>query len=230
MTRLSRHLAARRRSPTTCSARGKTAVRFNLGHYLAPRQQRAELHDQQPGDRPQTTQTRNWTDRDGDFVVDCDLSPTAIAAQDVPGGDVCGPVTGAGLNFGSVVRTRTVNPDVLHGWGVRPYDWVFDGVDPAGDHPAPVGGARRYNRRHWGNFFVDDNLNLGRRRTSTSRRSPRRASRTLPDGGGYPISFRVPRTSAAVNNYYTFAERLRRAHRDVPQLPGDRAARARSGA
>ena len=33
------------------------------------------------------------------------------------GGDVCGPLN---LNFGNpFASTTTVNPDVLHGWGIR---------------------------------------------------------------------------------------------------------------
>ena len=39
------------------------------------------------------------------------------------GGDICGPWTN--LNFGNPFGTTRVNPDVLHGWGVRPYDWQF---------------------------------------------------------------------------------------------------------
>jgi hypothetical protein len=181
---------------------GKTAVRFNVGHYLAPANNEQNYTINNPAIGRQTTQTRNWTDRDGDFVVDCNLSPTATAAQDVPGGDICGPVTGNSLNFGSVVRTRTVNPDVLHGFGVRPYDWVTTASIQQEIIPR-LSVEFSYNRRHWGNFFVDDNLNLGPGdfdvMTLTAPSHP-----NLPDGGGYPISFRVPRTSAALRNYYTF--------------------------
>ena len=182
---------------------GKTAVRFNIGHYLAPANNEQNYTINNPAIGRQTTQPRNWTDRDGDFVVDCDLSPTATGAQDVPGGDICGPVTGAGLNFGSVVRTRTVNPDVLHGWGVRPYDWVTTASIQQEIIPR-LSVEVSYNRRHWANFFVDDNQNLSPAdydvATITAPNHP-----LLPDGGGYPISFRVPRTNAALRNYYTFA-------------------------
>ena len=34
-------------------------------------------------------------------------------------------VRGRTLNFGNPFSTTTVNPDVLHGWGIRPYDWQF---------------------------------------------------------------------------------------------------------
>jgi hypothetical protein len=182
---------------------GKTAVRFNVGHYLAPANNEQNYTINNPAVGRTTTQTRNWTDRDGDFVVDCDLSPTTIAAQDVPGGDICGPVTGAGLNFGSVVRTRTVNPDVLHGWGVRPYDWVTTASIQQEIIPR-LSVELSYNRRHWGNFFVDDNLNLAPSDFDVATIAAP-SNTLLPDGGGYPVSFYVPRVSAAVRNYYTFA-------------------------
>jgi hypothetical protein len=183
---------------------GKTAVRVNFGHYLQSANNEANYTINNPATGRQTTQTRTWTDRDGDFVVDCDLSPTATAAQDVAGGDQCGPVTGNGLNFGSVIRTRTVNPDVLHGWGIRPYDWVF-GASIQQEILPRLSVEFAYSRRTWGNFFVDDNLNLGPAdyvvATTTAPRHE-----LLPNGGGYPISFRVPIRSAPTNNYYTFAE------------------------
>jgi hypothetical protein len=181
---------------------GKTAVRFNVGHYLAPANNEQNYTINNPAVGRQTTQSRTWVDVDGDFVVDCDLSPTAIAAQS--SADQCGPVTGSGLNFGSNVRTRTVNPDVLHGWGVRPYDWVTSASIQQEIIPR-LSVEFAYNRRHWGNFFVDDNLNLGVNDFDVmTLTAPTNA--LLPDGGGYPISFRVPRTSAATRNYYTFAE------------------------
>ncbi len=135
--------------------------------------------------------------------MDCNLSPTATGTQDVPGGDLCGPVTGADLNFGSVVRTRTVNPDVLHGWGIRPYDWVFDASIQQEIIPR-LSVEFGYNRRTWGNFFVDDNRNLSPADYDVvTMTAPQNAN--LPDGGGYPMQFRVPRMSAATSNYYTFA-------------------------
>ena len=183
---------------------GRTAVRFNVGHYLAPANNEQNYTINNPAIGRQTTQQRSWVDADGDFIVDCDLSPTATAAQNVPGGDQCGAVTGANLNFGSVVRTRTVNGDVLEGWGVRPYDWVTTASVQHEIIPR-LSVELSYNRRHWGNFFVDDNLNLGPGDYDVvTINAPQHE--LLPNGGGYPITFRVPRTSAATRNYYTFAD------------------------
>jgi hypothetical protein len=181
---------------------GKTAVRVNIGHYLQSANNEGNYTINNPAVGRTRNQVRSWTDRDGDFVVDCDLSATATGTQDVPGGDLCGPVTGGGLNFGSVVRTRTVNPDVLEGWGIRPYDWVF-GASIQQEIIPRLSVEFAYNRRWWGNFFIDDNLNLGPDdydvATITAPLHP-----SLPGGGGYPVSFRVPNRSAPLANYYTF--------------------------
>ncbi len=182
---------------------GKTAVRVNLGHYLQSANNEGLYTINNPAVGRTISQTRNWTDRDGDFVVDCDLSPTATATQNVAGGDICGPVTGSGLNFGSVVRTRTVNPDVLEGWGIRNYDWVF-GASIQQEIIPRLSVELAYNRRTWGNFFVDDNLNLGPDDFDVATiNAPQHPA--LPGGGGYPISFRVPkRSNVPVRNYHTF--------------------------
>ena len=183
---------------------GKTSVRANIGHYLASANNEQNYTINNPAVGRVTTQTRTWADRDGDFVVDCDLSPTATAAQNVTGGDQCGAVTGNGLNFGSVVRTRTVNPDVLEGWGVRPYDWVF-GASFQQEILPRLSVEFAYNRRHWGNFFVDDNTNLNPNDFDTVTISAPQST-LLPDGGGYPVMFRVPRRTVPLANYYTFAD------------------------
>ena len=85
---------------------GKTAVKFNLGHYLAPATNDSRVHAEQSG-RPHqivTTVARNWADGNGNYVVDCDiLNP---AAQTGAGGDTCGALTGNALNFGKTGQQR----------------------------------------------------------------------------------------------------------------------------
>ena len=63
---------------------GKTALRVNLGHYLQSANNEANYTINSPAIGRQRTQARSWADRDGDFVVDCSLSPTATGTQDVP--------------------------------------------------------------------------------------------------------------------------------------------------
>jgi hypothetical protein len=62
------------------------------------------------------------------------------------------------LNFGNAnPNTTTINPDILGGWGVRPYDWPF-GASVQHEVLPRVSVDVAYNRRWWGNFFVTDNL------------------------------------------------------------------------
>jgi hypothetical protein len=178
---------------------GKTAVRVNLGHYLQSANNEANYVVNNPASTRQTNASRTWTDRDRDFVVDCD--PLNFALQDAAGGDFCGAVTGNGLNFGQTVRTTNVNPDILEGWGKRPYDWTFTASIQQEIIPR-LSVEVAYNRRWWGNFYYTDNLNLGPADfdevTITAPSHP-----DLPDGGGYPVTFRIPNRNAALNGYTT---------------------------
>jgi hypothetical protein len=70
---------------------GKTAVKFNMGKYLAGAAINGIYADANPAQRAVNTYTRTWTDRDGDRIVDCDL--LNFAEQTVPGGDFCGGPT-----------------------------------------------------------------------------------------------------------------------------------------
>ena len=64
---------------------------------------------------------------------------------------------GNDLNFGKANPNSTiVNPDILKGWGVRPYDWQF-GASVQHEVLPRVSVEVGYNRRWFGNFFVTDN-------------------------------------------------------------------------
>ena len=105
---------------------GKTAVKFNLGHYLSPATNdgRYTLNDPAATSKIVTSVDRNWSDTNGNKVVDCDI--LNFAAQSGGGGDTCGAITGNSLNFGKTGDTvARVNDAALHGWGVRPNDWQW---------------------------------------------------------------------------------------------------------
>ena len=79
---------------------GKTALKFNIGHYLAPatNDSRYTLNNPAQTTKIVTSVPRTWTDDNGNFAVDCDiLNP---AAQAGAGKDTCGSITGNNLNFG----------------------------------------------------------------------------------------------------------------------------------
>ena len=168
---------------------GKTAIKFNVGHYLAPatNDSRYTLNNPAATAKVVTTVNRTWSDTNGNFVVDCNiLNP---AAQAGGGGDTCGAITGNSLNFGKTGdNVALVNGAMLRGWGVRPNDWQW-GVNVQQELMPRVSLEVGYNRRyfHWrGQGTVTDNLLVGssdyQAWTIKAPVDPR-----LPDGGGYPI-------------------------------------------
>jgi hypothetical protein len=184
---------------------GKTSLKGNFSKYLQPANNEGTFTIRNPGLTLQTTTTRSWTDANGNFAIDCGaLNVNAVVDNRPTGGDFCGPFTNA--NFGNALQTTRVNPEVLEGWGIRPYDWQFSLAVQQEVLPR-VSVEVGYNRRSWGNFFVIDNAAIGvedfNRVTVTA---PSNAN--LPNGGGYPVTFMVRngRTPlGATDNYYTSA-------------------------
>ncbi|HEY1309086.1 MAG TPA: carboxypeptidase regulatory-like domain-containing protein [Vicinamibacterales bacterium] len=98
------------------------------------------------------TQTqRVWTDSNGDFVPQCDLTNGAANGE-------CLAWTFA--DFGSAVPGTRYDPAIMQGWGVRPYNWEFSaGVQQEVMPRLSV--SVGYFRRVYGNFNVVDNEALG---------------------------------------------------------------------
>lgn len=121
--------------------------------------------------------TRNWTDADGDFNPDCDL------ANPLSNGE-CQQVSD--LNFGKAdARNLGYNPNLLEGWGVRPYNWEISGQvqhELGGGLSLNVG----YFRRWYGNFTATDNLAVTPAdHTGYCVTAP--TDTRLPGGGGYQV-------------------------------------------
>jgi len=105
--------------------------------------------------------SRSWTDSNRNYLVDCNLLSPAAQNTSATGGDVCGALVGANLNFGNLNPNITrVDPDILSGWGVRPYNWRY-GASVQHELRPGVSIDLGYNRRHWGNFFVTYNELVG---------------------------------------------------------------------
>jgi hypothetical protein len=175
---------------------GKTSVKVNLGKYLQTANNDGPYTISNPTTSFQTNVTRAWFDANGDYVPDCDLlSNTAN-----------GECTAADLgNFGNPNTLTIVNPGVLEGWGVRPYDWAF-GASVQHEVLPRTSLEVGYHRRWFGNFFVNDNTLLSPADFSqVTVTAPQHAR--LPDGGGFPAMFYQlrPGASAAFQNRYTFA-------------------------
>ena len=185
---------------------GKTALKVNLGKYLAAADGSSITGSLT---NPLNTITlnsglRRWVDANGNFRVDCNL--TSQAAQDLTasGGDSCGP---GNVTFGQTAAvTTTYDPAILHGWGIRPYDWDF-GVQVQQELLPRVSVDVGYFRRMFGNFFVTDNRAVSPQDFDTfSITAP--ADPRLPGGGGQVIAdlYNVKSAKFGVqDNFYTKA-------------------------
>jgi hypothetical protein len=148
--------------------------------------------------------SRAWTDADGDYVPDCDL--TNVLAQDLraAGGDFCGVVSDT--NFGKETLSLAYDPETLNGWGTRPFQWEFSTSVQHQIVPrlsVDVG----FFRRWYGNFGVTDNLALSPSDFSTFGIAIPADSR-LPAAGSSVSGFRdvnPDKAALAQNNYFTLA-------------------------
>jgi len=183
---------------------GKTSVKLNVSKYLQAANNDAQYTQSNPAVTFQQTTNRSWTDVNGNRAVDCNLSSKVAEDNSATGGDICG--AWANLNFGNPFNTTTVNPDVLHGWGIRPYDKQF-GVSIQQQILPRVSVDVGYNRRWFGNHFFTDNRAISPQDFDTATMTaPQNAN--LPNGGGYPVTFVTRNTRSllgATDNYYTFA-------------------------
>src|SRR3954470_9936694 len=201
---------------------GKTALKVNLGKYL----QGASVGNLLPGANPSLrvpgaalagfanpSVNRSWIDADRDFVPDCDL--TNPLAQNLTGVtpidptiDSCGQISN--IQFGSSqFVTAAIDPQLTHGWGIRPSDWSFGASVQQQLFPRAsieVGYYRRMFTMFTTGGTVTDNLNVGPNDLTpfyvTVPSDPR-----LPNGGGnrvgtpeQPLYNLTPEAFARVTN------------------------------
>jgi hypothetical protein len=133
--------------------------------------------------------TRTWTDNNGNFVPDCNLTnPLAQSPATTGSIDTCGQINN--LLFGSNQFVGTnFDPGLLSGWGVRPSDWglgvsVQQQIFPRAS--VEVGYYRRSFTQFTTGGSVTDNLNVGPNDLTpymlTVPSDPR-----LPGGGNYQV-------------------------------------------
>ena len=185
---------------------GRTAVKFSAGRYLAAATADGVYSSASPALNYVRTiagaNGRGWTDSNGDYEVDCDLLSPAAQDRRASGGDVCAALTGANLNFGSVAQSTFVDPEILEGWGVRPYNWRI-GASVQHEVLPGLSVDVAYNRRWWGNFFVTVNELLGAG-DYDSWTIPVPQHELLPDGGGGTASFVAITPAAAARGARNF--------------------------
>jgi hypothetical protein len=190
---------------------GKTALKVNAGRYLEAATADVIYSANNPAARIVTrvgsgpgSAARGWTDGNGNYTVDCDLLNPAMQNNLATGGDLCAAVGGNNLNFGnSNPNTTTVNPAILGGWGVRPYDWQF-GASVQHELLPRLSVEAGYNRRWWGNFFVTHNvLTTAADYDTYSLALPQHAN--LPGGGGTASFVAITQAAASrgAQNYMT---------------------------
>jgi hypothetical protein len=196
---------------------GKTALKFNFGKYLAAADGSSITGGlTNPLSNFVTNSgARTWIDANNNFVPDCDLmNPLAQNPATVAGGpnpsynptlDSCGQ---GNLSFGNFVTpTTTYDPDILSGWGKRPYDWNF-GWQVQHELLPRLSVEVGYFRRIFGNFTATDNRaqdTFG----SAALNAP--ADARLPGGGGHPVGviYNVdPSQSGRVDNLVNLTDNL----------------------
>ena len=156
---------------------GRTALKVSANKFLAAQTSSGLGSDTHPTETLVNVVNRSWTDADGDFHPDCDLTSVA-------GNGECGPVSNS--NFGTNVPGDVFDPELLQGWGKRGYNWEFTaGVQ----HELTTGMSVElsYYRQVFGNFTVEDNQLVTAADFDTfSIVAPTDAR--LPNGGGHTIS------------------------------------------
>jgi hypothetical protein len=189
---------------------GRTAVKFNLGHYLDAATNDSAYTRNNPANRIVSTVNRGWTDNNGNRAVDCDLlnfaaqGPTQAGANQTA--DTCNALTANNLNFGATSGNITrVNPDTLKGWGVRENDWQW-GLTVQQELLPRMSIEVGYARRWFQGVTVTDNQNrTPDQYTSYVVTAP--VDPRLPDGGGSEIRLYQASNAALAmpaSNYITF--------------------------
>jgi hypothetical protein len=158
----------------------------NIGKYVTALTASNSDLDLNPLIRMALTTTRTWNDtttfpagdaRNGNYVPDCDLRLTTANGE-------CGPMDVA--SFGKENFTKTFDPDLIHGWGKRTYNWEM-GVSLQQELLPRVGLTVGYFRRWFGNFYTANNRN-----TATSDYTPFSipipVDPRLPGGGGGTVA------------------------------------------
>jgi hypothetical protein len=134
---------------------GKTALKVHVGKYMVA-QESSDTgtfgSHMDPAKRIAASTNRSWTDGNGNYFPDCDLTNSGANGE-------CGAMSNR--NFGTDVpasaggRDFSVNydPDVTHGWGVRPYSWEFAASVQRELIPR-VSATVGYFRRWFGNYAI----------------------------------------------------------------------------
>jgi hypothetical protein len=154
---------------------GKTAVKVAIGRYSAKNSTSITT-----GINPITSSVNNvnrtWTDTNGNYVPDCDLSLRTANNE-------CGAVVNP--NFGGTTPNTKYADDAIRGYGRRGYNWDLTTEIQRELRPgwSITGG---YYRNWFGNFLVTDNTLVTPADYDPYCVTAPTDSR-LPNGGGYQV-------------------------------------------
>jgi hypothetical protein len=185
---------------------GKTSLKVYAGKYLQSANNQENYTVGNPaldgrngrrGPNFQTTASRTFIDFNGNHQPDCNMLLNA------PNGECIAADLG---NFANPNATTIINPAVLNGWGVRPYDWQY-GVSVQQEIAPRTSLEVGFARRDFRNFFVYDNINISASDFSLQTFTAPSNSK-LPSGGGNVVSYEILNAAAAnrpIQNKFTFA-------------------------
>ena len=191
---------------------GKTALKVNVGKYLQGASVSNLAYNANPvlripfggglcsgfGGIGNPCVNRNWTDLNGNFKADCDLTNPAAQNNAATGGDICGGIDNVLFGSNQLVGAQ-FDPDLLSGRGVRPSDWSY-GVSVQQAIVARASVEVGYYRRTFSQYTtggtVTDNLAISPNDLQSFTLTAPKDAR-LSGGGGYPIGPLYDLTSAA---------------------------------
>jgi hypothetical protein len=179
---------------------GRTSLRVNWGKYLRAANAENTYLQLNPASTFQFNTSVNWTDTNGNRVVDCDLRNPNTPST----GDVCGGWDNR--DFGSALSASRVNPDIMSGWGVRPVDHQFN-ISVQQEVLPRMSVEVGYARRSWDNIYYTQSEGL----TSAHYQAidfPIPQHPDLPGGGGGTAPYMIitqAGQNAFPNNIFTNA-------------------------
>jgi len=154
---------------------GRTIVRANWAKYVASESTNmATLNNHVNTTINQAS--RQWTDRNGNFFPDCDLTNPALNGE-------CGPLNAP---LGSLNVAATYDPSITSGWGVRPNDHeVSAGVQQ--EILPRMSVDFQFTRHSFGNFIASQDINHPPATAFNSYCATAPLDARLPNGGGNQI-------------------------------------------
>jgi hypothetical protein len=130
---------------------GRTAIKVGLNRFVQGVGAAGITQDNHPVNTSVTTVTRTWTDMNGNFIPDCDLTNPLLNGE-------CAQISN--LNFGrNNPRATRYDPELMTGFGKRNNNWEASAALQR-ELTRSISATVAYYRRWYGNVTVTDNLEV----------------------------------------------------------------------